>query len=146
MGLDVADESLGFLLGLSYRKLLGVLNVRLKEYDITPEQWSVLYRLSKQDGINQKEIARRSAKDQPTITRILDALEKKGFVKKQLCPNDRRAFRIYLTDKGNCLLDKISPIERETIEEMQSGLTSEQRELFHKLLVQIIENLTNREK
>lgn len=146
MGLDLTEESLGFLLGLSYRKLLGVLFLRLKKHEITPEQWSVLYRLSQQDGINQKEIARRSAKDQPTITRILHMLEKKGLVTKQMSPTDRRAFCIYLTNKGRSLLEKIIPIEKQVIAEVQSGLDDEQQAQFRKFLIHIIENITDKEK
>lgn len=117
-----------------------LLTHRLKEFDITPEQLAVLIRLSKQDGINQKEIAHRAAKDQPTTARILDVLSKKGLIHKQLSPTDRRAFLVYLTNKGKDLTEQMIPIESQMIADISAGIESDQLEQFSNVLLHILRN------
>ncbi|WP_245590421.1 MarR family winged helix-turn-helix transcriptional regulator [Aneurinibacillus terranovensis] len=138
-----SNESIGFFMGRTYRKLTHLLFQRFKEYDITPEQWVILHRLSQQDGINQKEIAIRTAKDQPTTTRILDVLYKKALIQKQMSETDRRAFLVYLTDKGKALVEQTIPIEKSTLEEAVRGIEPAELELFKTLISQIDQNITN---
>lgn len=120
------NDSLGFLLGVAYRKMSNFLSQRLKEYDITPEQWSVLYRIYEQDGLIQKDIAARACKDKPTTTRILDSLEAKQFIRKQVGQGDRRSFHIYITDKGRSLIEETISIEQQTNRDAAAGLSQEQ--------------------
>jgi DNA-binding MarR family transcriptional regulator len=134
---------MGFIIGQTYRKIIQLLFHRLKEYDITPEQWTVLYRISQQDGINQKEIAVRTGKDQPTTARILDALYKKGLVQKEMSTADRRAFLVYLTDKGQVLVEQTTPVEKRVIDDLISGINQSEIELVKKVLMQMSENLKN---
>lgn len=74
------NPSIGFHLGYTYRRASHLFANALKPYDITPEQWLVLYHIGEHEGLNQKEVAAKADKDQPTTTRILDLLEKKGIL------------------------------------------------------------------
>ncbi|RJE89728.1 MarR family transcriptional regulator [Paenibacillus sp. 1011MAR3C5] len=103
--------SVGFLMGVTYRKLTALLQQRLKEYEVTPEQWSVLYTIVRSQGLIQKEIADRTHKDKPATTRILDHLESKGLIYKQVGKQDRRSFLVYSTDKGRTVIEQTIPIE-----------------------------------
>lgn len=116
------DNSLGFLLGVAYRKISQLLLQRLKPYDITPEQWSVLFRIRNREGIIQKQIADLAGKDRPTTTRILDALEAKGLVTRHSDPSDRRSFLVFCTAKGKEIADLAMPIEQKTIADAVSGI------------------------
>ncbi|WP_372011085.1 MarR family winged helix-turn-helix transcriptional regulator [Paenibacillus chitinolyticus] len=136
------NDSLGFLLGVAYRKISNSLSQRLKEYDITPEQWSVLYRIYEQDGLIQKDIAAKAGKDKPTTTRILDSLESKQFIRKQVGQGDRRSFHIYMTDKGRSLIAETVSIEQQTIRDAAAGLSQEQYNQLITFLRGIIDNLT----
>ncbi|RNB90711.1 MarR family transcriptional regulator [Brevibacillus fluminis] len=128
-------------MGVIYRKISNLLMHRLKEHDITPEQWAVLYRVSEREGMIQKEIAERAGKDRPTTTRILDALEAKGFVVKQAGEQDRRSFLVFSTEKGRALIEQIVPIEKQTIADATDGISTADVELLHRLLRQIGENI-----
>ncbi|WP_234414237.1 MarR family winged helix-turn-helix transcriptional regulator [Paenibacillus sp. CAA11] len=134
------DQSLGFFLGLTYRKVSHLLLQRLKEYNITPEQWSVLVRIGERDGMIQKEIGERAAKDKPTTTRLLIALEEKGFIRKIGGEADRRSFLIYITDKGREVLQKTEPIEHQVMEEVTEGIPQAELELLLKQLNQVAQN------
>ncbi|WP_232696962.1 MarR family winged helix-turn-helix transcriptional regulator [Brevibacillus daliensis] len=138
---QAASDSFGFLLGHTYRKLVHLLSYRLREYDLTTEQFAILYQLHFEDGINQKEIALRTGKDQPTTTRILDALIKKGLVEKRMCKTDRRAFLIFLTHAGQETAARTIPIEQETIRDALTGMDEEKQKLIIELLLQVSANV-----
>ncbi|CAH0117803.1 MarR family winged helix-turn-helix transcriptional regulator [Paenibacillus sp. MSJ-34] len=128
------QESIGFLIGQAYRKISHVLTMRFKPFDITLEQFAVLFRLHEDDGITQKELAERSGKDQPTTTRILDCLERKGMIRRQPKTDDRRAYSIYMTEEGRRIAAQLLPIEKETLEQLTEGIPEEQMVLFRQML------------
>lgn len=137
---NLSEESTGFLVAQAYRKIVYLLFLRLKEYDITPEQWSVLYKIAQFEGINQKEIAQRTAKDQPTITRILDVLIKKGWAEKRMSTTDRRAYLVYVTEAGRALVEQTLPVERSVIAEVTEGIDASQLALLRETLIRLSEN------
>lgn len=142
------DRSVGFIMGVTYRKLANLLQHRLKQYEITPEQWSVLYQIDMADGLIQKEIAERSGKDKPTTTRILDQLEGKGFVYRKTGENDRRSFLIKITDKGKSLIQETTPIEQQVINDIKECVSSDEYDQLIELLLRIskhVNKLTERE-
>lgn len=140
------EESIGFLIGHTYRKMVQHVTLHLREFDLTPEQFAVLFRLSKQDGINQKELAQRTAKDQPTITRILDALSKKGMIEKKSSDTDRRAFLITLSAKGWEWMDLAVPAEAKAISELFEGIRPEQMDQLKQILLQMNTNINRHSK
>lgn len=131
------DGSYGFLLGKTYRRMVQLLLQRFKPYNITPEQWSVLCRLQGNDGISQKELAARADKDPPTTTRILDVLERKGWVRREMNEEDRRSFGVYSTPEGVELAKRLGPIELQTLYDAARDIPQERLELFMQLLRQI---------
>lgn len=142
------DRSIGFMMGTTYHKLSALLQGRLKEYGITPEQWSVLYQVNRDDGLIQKEIAELTAKDKPTTTRILEHLEQKGLINKRIGENDRRSFAVYITDKGQKLIQETTPIERQVTVEIKQCISEEEYEGLISLLLRInnhVNKLTERE-
>jgi len=140
MSSSILDESLGFRLGMTYRKASQILTQRFKPYDMTPEQYTLLVRLVEEDGINQKELAQRTARDQPTLTRILDVLERKGLVRKETDPSDRRAFLLYITDEGRKKAEELIPIEKAYDKELFAGMTPEQITQFRQSLELLYKN------
>jgi DNA-binding MarR family transcriptional regulator len=101
----------------------------------------ILDRLWKQDGISQKELAARCFKDQPTTARILDKLEKRGFVIRKAHPDDKRAFLIYLTDKAMDMKTPFIEVGHRHLEQALKGLSNYQQEQLRILLNRVIDNL-----
>ena len=142
------NRSLGFLMGNTYRKLSVLFQNGLKEHEITPEQWSVLFQVDRADGLIQKEIAERSGKDRPTTTRILDLLEQKGLVYKQIGENDRRSFRVYITSRGKALIEITIPIEKRVNAEIKKCVSEEEYETLMMLMTRLshhVNEITDRE-
>ncbi len=137
----IIEESLGFIISRTNQKLSNYLTRKFKPYDITPEQWGLLNRLWEKDGVSQKELSEISIKDQTTVTRILDKLERKGLIKRQTSPDDRRSFLIFLTDNGRSLENKLVPIAYEVLDEALQGLSEEEIKQMKLLLNKIFMNI-----
>jgi DNA-binding MarR family transcriptional regulator len=121
------DESLGYIINRTARRLKYELDQAFKTsgYDVTPEQWTILNRLWEQEGLSQVELADKTFKDKPNVTRILDVLERKQLLFRQRDETDRRAFKVYLTEAGRNLKEKLIPLAREVLERGQKNLTKE---------------------
>ncbi|CAH1205303.1 Transcriptional regulator SlyA [Paenibacillus plantiphilus] len=138
------ERSVGFVMGVTYRKLSNLLQHRLKEYEITPEQWSILYQIDRAEGLIQKELAERTSKDKPTTTRILDQLEGKGLVYKRAGEKDRRSFLVFITEKGRSLIQETTPVEHGIIDEMKQCMTEEEYDTLLELLLRISSYVSER--
>lgn len=135
------EESMGYYIGNMYRKMVQYISIQLRPFDITTEQFAALFQLYKCDGINQKELAKRTSKDQPTTTRILDALSRKGLIEKKMCPSDRRAFLISITAKGRKMMEEAIPVENKALEQVFEGLDSEQIEWLKQIMLHCSANI-----
>ncbi|WP_248929999.1 MarR family winged helix-turn-helix transcriptional regulator [Paenibacillus hamazuiensis] len=131
------DDSFGFLLNHTGRKISQLLTAHFQPYDITTEQWTVLTRLAEQDGISLKELARRSEKDQTNLTRILDQLERKELVFRRANAADRRSLLAYITDKGRALNSVLVPIEKKVVDMMLEDLSEQDIVRFRAFLTHI---------
>jgi DNA-binding MarR family transcriptional regulator len=78
-------------------------NFRNAGLDITIEQWTVLYHLWKEDGLSQRELCNRTYRDKPSITRLIDNLEKQRLLKRLSHKNDKRINLVCLTEAGKAL-------------------------------------------
>jgi DNA-binding MarR family transcriptional regulator len=149
--LFILPNSKQFRRGELYFVITGVANTalarRLQKYfreanlDITVEQWSVLVHLWKEDGVNQQELCNKTFRDKPSITRLVDNLEKLGMVKRVAGKDDRRINFIFLTDEAKALRDKTMELASNTLMEGLAGVNDEDIEVVRKVLTQVYENL-----
>jgi DNA-binding MarR family transcriptional regulator len=140
------DKYIGFVLNNATRKFSQFAVSFFKPYDITPEQAGIIRRLGEDEGITQKDLSVRMAKDQTNITRILVQLERKGLISRKQSKEDRRAFLTYLTDKGKKLNENIMPAEEEIMKIALSGISEERRVLLKEIVSEIVENINNYNK
>ena len=110
--------------------------------DISGEQWVVIKRVSEQEGINQKEIANLTYKDPASVTRIIDLLQKKGWIERRAISGDRRAYGLHLTKSGQLLVKKMTPIAQNLREEGLKGVPKKDLEILKKTLNKIYENMS----
>lgn len=82
---------------------------KLNDFDITVDQWLVIKNLAENDMLSQTELAQLVFKDHPTLTRIIDILCKKGYVERSQHPQDRRSFRLNLTEEGKNKVAELKP-------------------------------------
>jgi DNA-binding MarR family transcriptional regulator len=116
-------------------------NFKQNGMEITIEQWSVLYHLWKQDGVNQQELCNATFRDKPSITRLVDNLEKLKLVKRVASKEDRRRNLIYLTDTARKLQDQSMDLANQTLNEALEGVAPEDIELCKQVLQKVYDNL-----
>ena len=77
---------------------------------VTLQQYNVLriLRGSRPDGLPTLGIAARMIEQAPGITRLLDRLERKGLIRRQRCPGDRRQVLCFITEKGLARVDALT--------------------------------------
>ena len=116
-------------------------NFKQANIDITIEQWSVLYHLWKEDGLSQQELCLRTFRDKPSITRLVDNLEKLKMVKRVASKKDRRINLIYLTEAATDLQNTTMDMADQTLNEALAGVNEADIELCKSVLVRVYENL-----
>ncbi|HMF72999.1 MAG TPA: MarR family transcriptional regulator [Flavitalea sp.] len=109
--------------------------------NLTIEQWSVLYHLWKKDGISQQELCNASFRDKPSITRLVDNLEKLDLVKRVPSDSDRRINLIYLTKQSQKLQDESMGLAEQTLNEALTGVPVERIEICKEVLKVVYDNL-----
>jgi len=109
--------------------------------NLTIEQWSVLYHLWKEDGKSQQELCNATFRDKPSITRLVDNLEKLGLVKRVASENDRRINKVYLTKQALKLQEETMALAEETLNEALDGVSPEHVNLCKEFLQKVYDNL-----
>jgi DNA-binding MarR family transcriptional regulator len=116
-------------------------NFKQAGVEITIEQWSVLYHLWKEDGMSQQQLGEATFRDKPSITRLVDNLEKLNLVKRVASKEDRRINMIYLTPEAKDMQEKTMELANQTLNEALVGVTNGQIEIAKEVLQQVYENL-----
>jgi len=137
------DQDIGMLSNEINKKLIHYVNCKLEKFKLTTEQWLVLMKLSKQNRISQKQLAEISGKDQSTLTRIIDILERKKFIERHPSKEDRRSFLIHITDEGLITCKKVTPFLEEIFKGVLKGISYEKVKIFREVFLQIDENIDN---
>jgi DNA-binding MarR family transcriptional regulator len=109
--------------------------------NLTIEQWSVLYHLWKEDGKSQQELCNATFRDKPSITRLVDNLEKLNLVKRVASENDRRINRIYLTKQALKLQDETMELAESTLNEALTGVPPDKIDVCKEVLQIVYNNL-----
>lgn len=104
-------------------------------------QPSVLQALWEQEGLMHTELARRLQVQPATITKMLQRMEKAGFIERRPDPEDQRVSRVYLTDAGRAVRADVQQVWRQLEEEAFAGFTLEEQVLLRRFFLQVRENL-----
>jgi DNA-binding MarR family transcriptional regulator len=110
-------------------------------FDFTAEQWGVLLRLYESEGIHQSDLGARAGKDRHNITRILNRLEKNGYVQRVSDRHDMRRINVFLTKKSRDLEDKLTSIVIDLLEMVFAGLSKREVREMRRIHDHIIANV-----
>ena len=108
---------------------------------ITPENYVVLGVLMTKDGTHQSQLARLTHKNRHNMTRIIVALEQKGYVQRRSDGGDKRRLLVFLTDQGRAVLEEYAPIVAEFSALVFNGLSEEELKVMHQAHLRILSNL-----
>jgi DNA-binding MarR family transcriptional regulator len=137
------DTALGFVVGRTFhiQRRAFAATVAGAEIQITPEEWVLLNRLWTRDGQRQTDLAESTIKDRTTVTRLLDGMVKKGLVRRETDPEDRRVVLAWLTDEGRDLIQQLLPVMEELLEDATTGISEKELEVTRNTLTTFQKNL-----
>jgi DNA-binding MarR family transcriptional regulator len=136
-------ELYSFITGMASTAIARRLQKNFKQQgiEITIEQWSVLYHLWKKDGVSQQDLCNATFRDKPSITRLLDNLEKLKLVKRVASPTDRRQNLIVLTDAARKMQDHTMEVASNTLNEALEDVVVSDVDRAKVVLQKVYDNL-----
>jgi DNA-binding MarR family transcriptional regulator len=120
------SNNIGFLLAKAYQRACALYKEKFGNYELTPQQFGLMRFLWEEDGITQVELSNKSQIDRTTIGGLIDKLEQLALVKRMPHPDDRRAYRISLTETGRNLEKELAPLADELQATILSPLTADE--------------------
>ncbi|MFV0557333.1 MAG: MarR family winged helix-turn-helix transcriptional regulator [Enterococcus sp.] len=138
-------DNLAYLFIKSSRLLKGVLDKRLASYHVTAAQFSVLNQIAMQNGqVTLVQIAEKLGSDRPTISVIINRLERNGLIEKIAHPQDKRSAFLKIKAEHLAFVAELRVVSEQVNQEIFSGLTaSESKQLASVLqtLIQTVDDL-----
>jgi len=135
------SRNFGFLLTDVARLMRTIYDRRVKSLGLTRSQWWVLNHLFRGDGVTQTELAGTLEIEKPTLGRLLDRLEAKGWVRREADARDGRVWRVHLTDEVEPAMRTLRTVAAELRRDALAGLSAAERERFVDTLLGIRSNL-----
>jgi DNA-binding MarR family transcriptional regulator len=115
----------------------------MEPYGLGSGQFSFLLRLLHHDGISQEILIKDLDCDRATGTRSINKLEENGYVRREKDPQDRRAYRICLTEKSRQLGPVIQQMSMLLNDIVFDGFTGEEKALFIGMIRRAIGNISS---
>lgn len=138
------EENIGTMLAQVSRLFRRRFDERARGIGVTRPQWHTLALLYQNPGINQGRLAYLLEVEPITLGRMIDRLQESGLVERRDDPSDRRAWLIYLTDKGVELHKELRPLAQEMVDAALEGLDAAEQDQLRRLLGRIRSNLAAR--
>ena len=131
-------------LNLTGCKLKQYLAAKLRKNDVplTPEQFMLIDLLWNQGEMTQQQLADQLQKDKNSVTKLVDAIEKKGFVIRKQNPHDRRANTLVLTEKANELKPGAKQKGISILDQILEGISEDELRSFLSTLRKLNTNMT----
>ena len=116
--------------------------LRQQGVPLTPEQFMLIDLLWNEGEMTQQQLANQMEKDKNSVTKLVDAIERKGFVIRQQNMRDRRANTLVLTEKANQLKPGAKQKGISILDEMLEGISEDELRTFLATLNKLNRNMT----
>ena len=133
--------SFGFLVTDVTRLMRKHFDRRAERFGLTRAQWRALKRLSHDEGMRQNELAEFLDMEPIAVGRVIDRLQKAGFVERRADPNDRRAWRLHLTARSHAVVDDMESISSGLFRDAQKGISATDLKTMISVLARMKDNL-----
>ncbi|HLY29341.1 MAG TPA: MarR family transcriptional regulator [Aggregatilineales bacterium] len=137
------SEYVGYLLVQVTKAHRKVAETGLHDFGLYVGQELILFRLEEQDGMTQSDLADVLCVEAPTVTKGLQRMEAVGMIERRQDPSDARVSRVYLTPKSRQLIEPLRELWAEVEQKTIKGLSEPEVMLLQRLLLQILENLSD---
>jgi MarR family transcriptional regulator for hemolysin len=136
------DETLGYLVLDVGRLMAARFDARARALGITRAQWSLIAAVVRGEGSTQAQLAEWMQLTPISVGRLVDRMQKAGWVERRSEPSDRRAYRIYLTEKAHAIRPELRRLSAQTEQEALGGLDAAGRKWLLSSLASVRLRLT----
>ncbi|GAA0716740.1 MarR family transcriptional regulator [Dokdonella soli] len=152
MMIKAIDSTFAYLMQDVTRQLRKHFDRRATKFALTRAQWRALKTIRRNEGLSQTELADYLDMEPIPVGRVIDRLEKTGYVERRADPGDRRRWRLHLTPKAHAIVAEMEVIASGLRDDALRGVRREDFETLLRVLAQLKDNLvaldgaTNEEK
>ena len=137
--MDCNYDNVGRWISVIYRQFQVYINNELKDFNINSSQYIFLVNLYIQDGINQEELASSLFIDKGATARAIKQLEDNGYIERKVNPQDKRAYKVYVTEKALSIKSDITEI----LDKWNETLSADLKEDEIKILIKSLKNMSS---
>ena len=138
---DDPDSSIGFLISDVSRLLRRVYDRRVEPLGLTRSQWRVLVHVYRREGVTQTALAQVLEIEKPTLGKLVDRLEQKGWVERRVEERDQRARRLVITEQARPLIDQMEELAEAVHADALDGVADDETDQLHDTLLAVKSNL-----
>jgi DNA-binding MarR family transcriptional regulator len=135
----ILEEQPGFYIRRLQQIAVAVFLEETQAHGVTPVQYAALYAVQRQPGLDQRTLAGVIGLDTSTLGGVIERLERRGLLTRQVAPGDRRMRLLHATPVGTDLLAAIEPAMRHAQQRMLAPLPPAERAQFLALLKQVVD-------
>ncbi len=135
-------EPIGKIISYIYRYQRIFLDRELEPYGIGSGQFCFMMSLLRKEGVRQEDLARKYKMDKATAARAIKKLESTGYVYRRQDPEDKRAYRVFVTEKGRNMAEKMMEIALKWDATVLSGFSKEEKQLQAAFLERMEQNVS----
>ena len=135
-------ESLGYQVADLHRLFGRVFDRRVAHLELTRVQWRALKHLGHAEGVTQVELADRLDMEPIALGRVIDRLQKAGFVERRADPADRRVWRLYLLPQSARVTGPVEAVAQALRKEATAGISADELAIALSVLDRVRDNLT----
>ena len=143
---DMKDIPILGLMGIVSHRAMNTAKGMYQEFDLNRSQASVLFMLHQRDSMSQKELAAQLNITAPSITSMIQKMERDGYLTRHPDPKDQRVMRLSLTEKGKSCIQAVKDVADRMEEILFQGMSLEEKLLFRRLMIQAGDNLESYER
>ena len=133
-------SKVGYLISRARAKLNEAIDRELAQFDITAAQYVVLSMLASHSPESAAQLCKEYSYDPGAMTRMIDRLEKKRFLRRVRSPDDRRVIRLELTDQGRTIRPALQNCSIAVATRLLRGFSPSEIEQFESLLERLLAN------
>src|SRR5262252_9280363 len=133
--------SFGFLITDVTRLMRKQFDRRALRFDLTRAQWRALKRVHHREGMTQNELAEFLEMEPIAVGRVIDRLQKAGFIERRADPQDRRVWRLHLLPKAHAIIDDMEQMSTELFQAAQRGIGAAEMKTMIGVLARMKDNL-----
>ena len=134
-------KSVNELIGTIHRAMRHFFECQMKKYHVTPPQFEVLLTLWGEDGLVLSKLGKRLSRDGPTITGIIDRMEKKNLVRRKRSMRDRRVIQVFLTVRAEEIRENLMKMQQQAGEHITKNISDDDIKRLENLLFRLLSNI-----